>query len=154
MVLVDNYKFPSKDIDISLKEISYCISIPECIESNRVRLTPFIFSVHGDVFFSAFEATQELSRYLPYTSFRAFVDSMHVDPNAVLFAIVDKTKLREGGLRGYLAWIIGFIRSQSRDRNLTYSHPSIVPAYVYYDKCDRYYAQVLSESPIGGWPWI
>lgn len=127
MAFVNNYK-PPRNTDLILDKV--CIPLPTCLESERVELTPFVPSIHGGTFFPAFEAAPELSRYLPYTSFRAFVENMRSDSNSVLFAIIDKTKLHGwDGLRGCPAGVIGFINSSKDNLAIEISPIVILPSF-------------------------
>lgn len=99
-------------------DINYCLPLPVCLESDRIKLTPFIPSIHGETFFAAYDEAQgPLGQYLPislttYSKFLAYVEGVRVNPNSVLFAIIDKTKLNGGrGLNVCLAGIIGFLNT-------------------------------------------
>lgn len=94
------------------------------LQSARVRLTPFIPSLHAQPFFdAASSAHQDIFQYIPFTfpdlsTFLLFVeDFIHSDPSAVLFTIFVKTgsnQAQEASSQD-IAGIIGIIGASARD---------------------------------------
>jgi len=124
MSFVNSYRAPAPPIyseDANEPyDINFSIPIPSCLETSRVKLVPFTPSVHAKTFFSAFQpASVELSRYLPfsipnYPDFLNFVEWFRSNPNATLFAIIDKTKpRRDDVLEDNLAGVIGFLNAST-----------------------------------------
>jgi len=125
--IVNNYK-PSialpEDIRADAFRIPYdlncSIAVPTVLESDRVAIVPFVPSIHGEAFSEDFsKASAELSKYLPINigdtldDFVRFVEiRMRRWENAVLFAIIDKTKgptstriKPSGRIAGIIGWI-------------------------------------------------
>ncbi|CCM04978.1 uncharacterized protein FIBRA_07176 [Fibroporia radiculosa] len=93
----------------------------ESLESERVRLTPFIPSVHGQLYWDNVSAHHdELFRHYPIThgslaEFLAYVEKYYRrNPEFVMFAIIDKTRCDDahpvlGG--GSMAGVIALLRT-------------------------------------------
>jgi hypothetical protein len=83
-------------------DLNCSIAVPTILENERVAIVPFVPSIHAEPFFEEFnKANAELSKYLPIVigdtldDFVRFVEiRMRRWENAVLFAIIDKTKPR------------------------------------------------------------
>ncbi|KAG6907689.1 hypothetical protein DXG01_007792 [Tephrocybe rancida] len=110
------------------------LPLPPTLETIRVQLTPFIPSVHGEVFYSSYSSTPELGQYFPvaltpYPTFLSFVeDFMRSDPGNVLFAIIDKTK-GTGELKSRLAGIIGMVKCSPDNRAIEVGPVIVLPAF-------------------------
>ncbi|KAF9468080.1 acyl-CoA N-acyltransferase [Collybia nuda] len=122
MSVVNNYEPPRPPTESYLDpvepyDINFCLPIPASLETDRVKLAPFNPSIHGKPFFTAYDKAQDsLGQYLPislttYQKFLAYLEGVRVDPNAVLFAIIDKTRSNEGDLSACLAGVIGFLNT-------------------------------------------
>lgn len=102
-------------------DINFSIPLPPALETPRVKLTPFIPSIHAEPFFAAFSKNPELSRYLPisfptYPDLLTLLEDIRSDPNCLVFAIIDKTKEKENGDIGYsLAGMIGVLNCSSKN---------------------------------------
>jgi RimJ/RimL family protein N-acetyltransferase len=141
MSFTNNYKPPQKkeffsDPIIEPYDINYCLPLPAYLESSRVKLTPFIPSLHGETFFAAYDAAQDtLGQYLPvslltYQKFLAFVEGVRSDPNGILFAIIDKTKSNgEADLKASLAGVIGFLNTVKGNLAVEIAPVIILPAF-------------------------
>jgi RimJ/RimL family protein N-acetyltransferase len=103
-------------------DLNFSIPLPPTLETPRVKLTPFVPSIHGEPFFAAFHKDSELGRYLPvafptYPDLLLFLESfVRVDPNCITFAIIDKTKEQENkDLTHCLAGMIGVLNCSSKN---------------------------------------
>ena len=130
--VVNNYKPPivlpegiKEDAFRVPYDLNCSIAVPPILENERVAIVPFVPSIHGEAFFKEFnKASIELSRYLPLIigntldDFVRFVEiRMRRWENAVLFAIIDKTKAPiskddiynritpSGRIAGIIGWI-------------------------------------------------
>ncbi|KIJ19608.1 hypothetical protein PAXINDRAFT_68932 [Paxillus involutus ATCC 200175] len=80
-------------------DINFCFPAPE-LENERVKLTPFIPSLHADLFFQGSSPHPGLYQYLPFgpfTSAPSFTQELiqgRIAPNQsmILYAIIDKTR--------------------------------------------------------------
>ncbi|KII85015.1 hypothetical protein PLICRDRAFT_45119 [Plicaturopsis crispa FD-325 SS-3] len=79
-------------------DINYAFPLPLHLESDRVRLTPFIPSIHGHVHDEAVKGYEEelyrwISIDLSGDSFKRLTENyIRRNPNCILFAAIDKTK--------------------------------------------------------------
>jgi len=124
---VNNYK-PSTALPEAIRadafrvpyDLNCSIAVPTVLENGRVAIVPFVPSIHGEAFFEEFsKASAELCKYLPLNfggtldDFVGFVEiRMRRWENAVLFAIIDKTKdptsIRiqpSGRIAGIIGWV-------------------------------------------------
>lgn len=101
---------------------NFCFPVPEALESDRVKLVPFVPSVHSKAYADLSSTYREVYRYIPLGAFwdQAALDtyieqSFRVEPGWILFAIFDKTKPSETfGADGSLAGIIGYINTDPK----------------------------------------
>jgi len=126
MAWVNDYK-PPTPVSLSEAELygpePYDVNFtfplhPESLESDRVKLVPFIPRVHGEAHWDVMsQHYQTLYKYYAviHTTQEAFLSFLETDvrqhPETVLFAIIDKTKPDPGhpGLGGSLAGIVGML---------------------------------------------
>lgn len=79
-------------------DVNCIVPVPAALESERVKLVPFIPSIHSDPFYDIFrtDPTQEKHtafRFPTLDSFNFFVEYIiRRDPRALLFVVIDKTK--------------------------------------------------------------
>ncbi|KAJ7284984.1 hypothetical protein C8J57DRAFT_1051697 [Mycena rebaudengoi] len=112
--------------EASAFDVNFSYPLPESVlETARVKLTPFVPSIHGDQLLSKASAHPELARYLPV---RIDLDAIEThflsDPTSILFAIIDKTK-GENGLINNGDWVCD-ISSISRMRPLIIARRFVV----------------------------
>ncbi|RDB21746.1 hypothetical protein Hypma_010904 [Hypsizygus marmoreus] len=94
-------------------EPNFCFPVKD-LESERVKLTPFIPSKHADAFFALTRPSYEYVPFGPYATADEFVSILvegriHPNPESVLFAVYDKTKAPETGVPdGAIAGAIGY----------------------------------------------
>ncbi|KAF5380134.1 hypothetical protein D9615_006189 [Tricholomella constricta] len=135
-------KFSTRFVDASFPDdcsaesnVNFNVPLPSSLETPRINLTPFIPSVHGELFFSAFEIAPELGQYLPiafpsYPEFLSFFEEyIRSDDGGVLFAIIDKTKGGDGDLKTQLAGIIGILNCSPRNRAAEIGPVIVLPAF-------------------------
>ncbi|KAG6811116.1 hypothetical protein H0H92_008916 [Tricholoma furcatifolium] len=115
--------------------VNFNIPLPATLETPRIKLTPFIPSIHGETFFSGYASAPELGRYLPFTlpTYQAllsfFEEIVQPDPGRVWFAIIDKTKDRNEDLQTCLAGVIGLLRCVPSNRAVEIGPVVILPAF-------------------------
>ncbi|KAG6811115.1 hypothetical protein H0H92_008915 [Tricholoma furcatifolium] len=115
--------------------VNFNIPLPATLETPRIKLTPFIPSIHGETFFSGYASAPELGRYLPVTlpNYQAFLsyfqEMIQSDPARVLLAIIDKTRDRNEDLEMCLAGIIGLQRCVPSHRATEIGPVVILPAF-------------------------
>ncbi|KAF6752975.1 hypothetical protein DFP72DRAFT_902992 [Ephemerocybe angulata] len=81
---------------------NFCFPVPEALESDRVKLVPFVPSLHSKAYADLSSTYREVYRYIPLGAFwdQAALDtyieqSFRVEPGWILFAVFDKTKPSE-----------------------------------------------------------
>lgn len=118
MAFINSYK-PAVLSQASFKgpyDVNSNIHVPPYLETERIKLVPFLPSTHAVPFFKAYHADPSLEHYLPgnwptIDSFCAGLSFVQADPTIVLFVVIDKTKPNhETDLEGSLAGMIGIIK--------------------------------------------
>ncbi|KAG6805244.1 hypothetical protein H0H92_016131, partial [Tricholoma furcatifolium] len=117
--------------------VNFNIPLPATLETPRIKLTPFIPSIHGEAFFSGYASAPVLGRYLPITLYTYqeflsfFEDIIHSDAASVLFAIIDKAKEKDsnGDLKTCLAGIIGVLKCIPGNRTIEIGPVIVLPAF-------------------------
>ncbi|KAK7462309.1 hypothetical protein VKT23_007910 [Stygiomarasmius scandens] len=112
---------PSANQDHSSERDNFCFPIPDVLENDRVKLVPFIPSVHADKV-AASSKEDRLWKYLPYGPFghgadlvqRFWEPAFRGNPSQLLFVAFDKTKPDENG-QPSLAAIMGYINTAKGD---------------------------------------
>ncbi|GLB39356.1 putative acetyltransferase (GNAT) [Lyophyllum shimeji] len=114
--------------------VNFNVPLPSVLETPRVKLTPFIPSLHGEIVFATYSKTPELGQYLPisfpaYQDFVSFIENfMQAGQDNVLFAIIDKAK-DEADPQMSLAGIIGIVHCNPRNRAAEIGPVIILPAF-------------------------
>ncbi|KAJ7755143.1 acyl-CoA N-acyltransferase [Mycena metata] len=83
------------------------------LETSRVKLTPFLPHVHTDQLLSVLAANPEMERFLPIRITAEAIDAVGLDPESILFAVIDKTK----GPHGAFAGTVGLLHASSQNRS-------------------------------------
>ncbi|GLB42674.1 putative acetyltransferase (GNAT) domain containing protein [Lyophyllum shimeji] len=97
-----NFCFPAKDL-----------------ESDRVKLTPFLPSKHADAFYAIPRPSYDYLPFGPFDTVDEFISDflearIHAEQSCMLFAVYDKTKASETGKAdGALAGAIGFCNASA-----------------------------------------
>jgi len=162
MAHTNSYRSPeNQDIvipsDDQVYDLNFCLPVPGSLESERVRLVPFVASfhqyvwsscsqsfrsfqpaVHFDQYFQGVRDHPELFTYLPYGPFtttgeaRIFLeDYIRSKTGALLFTILDRTK--RDVLRpcqgGTFAGVIAYINTFPEQLSTEIGHVCILPAW-------------------------
>ncbi|EAU81541.1 hypothetical protein CC1G_12760 [Coprinopsis cinerea okayama7 len=84
-------------------DVNFCFPVPRKLENERLKLVPFVPSIHLQPFFTLCTQHPSIFTYLPYGPFHTLSScsewlehEIQQDPGRVLFAIYDKTR-RQGG---------------------------------------------------------
>ncbi|KAG5645310.1 hypothetical protein DXG03_006499 [Asterophora parasitica] len=94
-------------------DVNFCFPVKD-LESERVKLTPFVPSKHAEALYALPQPTYDYLPYGPFATSADFVTSLiegRIDPDrgSCLFAVFDKTKAPERGQAdGALAGVIGY----------------------------------------------
>ncbi|KAG8906504.1 hypothetical protein FRB99_006724, partial [Tulasnella sp. 403] len=105
MAFVNNYQAQAKEtvassVDGQPIDLNFCLPIPAELSSARVKLVPFVPSLHAKQYLEGVSRHPELYTYLGYGPFNAtdpapfydwFETRMRSDPGTLLFAIIDRT---------------------------------------------------------------
>ena len=111
---------------------------PELLETDRVKLVPFIPRIHGKHFWSQVEAAPDLLRYYPsaWTSLEAFLQYhegyVRRDSAHVLLTIIDKTRPDDAHPEfdgGSLAGVIGLYNSSAANLSTEIAFVVVLPAF-------------------------
>ncbi|KAF8149436.1 acyl-CoA N-acyltransferase [Crassisporium funariophilum] len=139
MAFVNSYKPPQVTVDISFKnpyDINSLLPVPTQLDSDRVRLVPFIPAVHAAPFHKAYIQDPNLGRYLPvlweeFDSMLTFIESfIRSSPGSALFAIIDKTRPdADAQSSGSIAGMIGWQNGSMSNLSLEVGPVVILPAF-------------------------
>jgi len=116
-------------------DVNSNIPVPPFLETDRVKVVPFLPSTHAVPFFTACHADPSVERYLPMSwptieSFYDLLTFVQADPAYVLFAIIDKTKPNyDTDLEGSLAGMIGVIKCSPSQLSAELGPVVILPAF-------------------------
>lgn len=144
MSFVNDYQPPAPPTPVTTSEgpydINFVFATPAVLETDRVKLVPFIPSLHAEPYFYPSIADPELSRYLPVTftelsEYLIFVEYwFRRESSNMLFAIIDKTKQTAGdddaeSLKNSVAGMIGLIHASPRDHLIEIGPVVVLPAF-------------------------
>ncbi|KAG8969047.1 hypothetical protein FRC03_004721 [Tulasnella sp. 419] len=119
-------------------DLNFCFLVPDEIQSERVKLVPFIPSSHTEQYLLGTKDHPELYRYLPYGPFKdkedfyCFIqERIATDPGTVLFAIIDKTKPdpERPVQGGTFAGVIAYLNTLPLHLSTEIGHLLILPAW-------------------------
>ncbi|KDN42753.1 hypothetical protein RSAG8_06507, partial [Rhizoctonia solani AG-8 WAC10335] len=108
------------------------------LESDRLKLVPFVPSVHGQAFFEGMKPHPELVEYLPWNPFNTlhefeihFERLIRSDPTWCVFAALDKSKLGPDQVETAHALVgtIGYLRASPELASVEIGYVIILPAY-------------------------
>lgn len=99
-------------------DVNFCFPVKE-LENERIKLTPFIPSIHAEPYFEGTKDHPEIYEYLPlgpYTSSseivdQVFVPSVQPDPGVIVFSVLDKTRLLPESGEPRFAGMIGLLHT-------------------------------------------
>ncbi|KAH6913110.1 acyl-CoA N-acyltransferase [Coprinopsis sp. MPI-PUGE-AT-0042] len=141
MAFINNFKPPQVQPILEAEEGPYDINfnqpIPEKLESDKVRLVPFVPSIHAKPFHATYSKYQaDVERYLPvtwktYSDLLTFSEYMvRQDPASCLFVVIDRTKPNDGeNLEESIAGVIGYIHSSPSNRAVELGPVVILPPW-------------------------
>ncbi|KAK2463396.1 hypothetical protein APHAL10511_004482 [Amanita phalloides] len=138
-LFVNNYK-PSARQGVSLKDLtdsSFVLPVPESIETERVKLVPFVPSVHAEAWYTVALQNPGYADYVPYRLATPddiqvyYLEQIHNNPQRTLFAIIDKTRGAPDGRvsDGAIAGIIGAIDCMPQDLKVEIGPVFVFPAF-------------------------
>ncbi|KAG6907691.1 hypothetical protein DXG01_007794 [Tephrocybe rancida] len=115
-------------------DVNFNIPLPRALENTRVKLTPFIPSVHGDAFYSGYASAPDLGRYLPfvfttYPIFLSYIEFVRSDPASVLLAIIDKTQGNGDVKPLCVAGVVGLMNCSPGNRSVEVGPGIILPSF-------------------------
>ncbi|EUC65703.1 GNAT family acetyltransferase, putative [Rhizoctonia solani AG-3 Rhs1AP] len=112
MTFVNNYVPPPPKAPVTLPDpskpydINFCFPVKD-LETERVKVTPFIPHLHANALFNAIVANPEVMRYMPFSTpatleeFEIFCEAtFRLDSGRCMFVILDKAKLAPGDETG------------------------------------------------------
>ena len=114
-------------------DINWMMPLHEAtLESDRVKLTPFIPSLHAKEYVEQVAAHPELHRYIPVDmssldkTLTVFEQLMRQQPTNVLFAIIDKG---QGGHSRAMAGVIGLLHASTTNLSAEMAWVLVFPAF-------------------------
>ncbi|EAU85386.1 hypothetical protein CC1G_07080 [Coprinopsis cinerea okayama7 len=143
MAFVNNYKAPTIEPIVSIPEgeydVNFCAPLPPSgsLESDKVRLVPFIPSLHAAAFHKAYsQHSDEIEKYLPISwkslpeLLTGFEYMIRRDPSSIVFAIIDRTKPNDGGnVEESIAGIIGYLNTSTRNLSTEIGPVVVLPSW-------------------------
>jgi len=100
----------------SAKDDNFCFPIPDALETEKLRLVPFIPSLHAEAIINATDVdTWHYLTFGPFTSAKEFIDlfyevRIHQNNESTYFVGLDKTRLNSNG-EPTPAGLTGYIRA-------------------------------------------
>jgi RimJ/RimL family protein N-acetyltransferase len=142
MAFINSYKPPTprksflSTLQDSPYDINFALPLPATLETERVKLIPFIPSQHAERFFDRSNG-HDLFRRTPVSAttldeLLGFVEEwMRADPAHVLLLIIDKTKAdpADHDLGGSMAGIIGLVHSSKLNLSTEIGPVVILPPF-------------------------
>ncbi|KAJ3530990.1 hypothetical protein NMY22_g8340 [Coprinellus aureogranulatus] len=117
------------------REFNFCYPVPDVLQNHRIKLVPFVPSVHLEPYFAASKPHPEVYKYLPWGPFpttSSLAESIQVrfqqEPGWLLFAIFDKTTPSADG-QGSLAGIMSYQYSSPVNLCTEIGAAIVLPAY-------------------------
>ncbi|KAJ7170683.1 acyl-CoA N-acyltransferase [Mycena crocata] len=110
-------------------DVNFSQPIPASgLETSRVKLTPFLPHVHGPEFHAQIAANPIIEKFLPISLAPASLDTLfRVDPDSVLFAVIDKPK---NALAGVIALVHTSAQNLSTEIACVICFPAFQRTYV------------------------
>lgn len=118
-------------------DTNFCFPVRE-LESERVKLTPFIPDLHADLYFQGSAAYPDLYEYIPWETFtstsdfvKQVIDSrVRPDTGVVLYAIIDKTRISTSpSSSANFAGIIGYMNTSPANLSTEIGYAIILPPF-------------------------
>ncbi|KAH7925793.1 acyl-CoA N-acyltransferase [Leucogyrophana mollusca] len=114
-------------------DVNFCFPIRE-LENERVKLTPFVPSVHAEPFHLGSAPHQELWQFLPFGPFsdttsllKELIEGrIQPDPAIVLFAIIDKTRPPS---ESPLAGVLGYLNTSQANLSTEIGFVIVLPPF-------------------------
>lgn len=142
MSFVNNYKpkptqkGPSKSESEGPYDINWSFALPPALETKRVKLVPFIPSLHMQPFANAIKDHPQLFQYMPLAledpnEFQWLVELLRADSTSILFCIIDKTTpdASRPELGGSMAGLIGLYTTSAQNLTTEIGPVIVAPAF-------------------------
>ncbi|KAG1769083.1 acyl-CoA N-acyltransferase [Suillus placidus] len=123
----------------SAYDTNFCFPVRE-LESERVKLTPFIPDLHADLYFQGSAAHPDLYEFIPWETFtntsdfvKQVIDSrVRPDTGVVLYAVIDKTRTSTStspSSSANFAGIIGYMNTSPANLSTEIGYAIILPPF-------------------------
>ncbi|KAF8705572.1 acyl-CoA N-acyltransferase, partial [Rhizoctonia solani] len=106
------------------------------LESDKLKLVPFVPSIHGQALVEGMKPHPELLQYLPWDPFDTlhefelhFEQRIRSDPTWMVYALLDKSKIIPGQVHGQLAGTIGYLRASPETASVEIGYVIVLPSY-------------------------
>lgn len=107
------------------------------LQTAKVKLVPFIPSIHAVPFYTAATKTPDTMRFIPFTfhtinDFLAHAEGFRSKPDYLMLAIIDKSKLEQGGgieEEDCVAGILGLLGMSKVKRSVEFGPVIVLPEY-------------------------
>ncbi|KAH7915772.1 hypothetical protein BJ138DRAFT_1122298 [Hygrophoropsis aurantiaca] len=124
-------------------DVNFCFQVRE-LENARVKLTPFIPSIHAEPFYQG--SSPEIYRFLPFGPYpdaqsfvKDFIETrVHPDPAIIIYSIFDKTRPAppssfpssdSSAIPYALAGVIGYLNARPTNLSIEIGFVMILPAF-------------------------
>jgi len=138
-LFVNNYKPQEASSTEPITKPNFILPVPECIETSRVKLVPFVPSVHVEPWHAVILQNPTFMQYVPYkldtlddilVFYRTII---HDNPQHLSFAIIDKTGAaandNSAPADGTMAGIIGAVDCIPQHLKVEIGPVIVFPAY-------------------------
>ncbi|PFH52969.1 hypothetical protein AMATHDRAFT_1701 [Amanita thiersii Skay4041] len=136
---INTYKPPSKGsfkpIYDDPYDINFVLPIPEVIETERIKLVPFIPRIHAEAYMAGIRVNPGFAPYFAFTldtreQLNEFLHGViQVDPASALFAIIDKSKSEREDLFKCMAGVVGVLQCSPVTRSVEIGPVVVLPAF-------------------------
>lgn len=120
-------------------DTNFCFPVRE-LESERVKLTPFIPDLHADLYFQGSAPHPDLYEFIPWENFtdasdfvKQVIDSrVRPDTGVILYAVIDKTRTSTAGSSpssANFAGIIGYMNTSTANLSTEIGYAIILPPF-------------------------
>ncbi|KAG6333742.1 hypothetical protein ID866_5343 [Astraeus odoratus] len=120
-------------------DVNFCFPVKE-LENDRLKLTPFIPSLHAQLFYDGIVEHPQVFNYMstgPWSTFDDFLEdyienTFRKDPSRVLFAIIDKTRTPSPGTlpsKADFAGALSYINTSSVNLTTEIGYIVILPPF-------------------------
>ncbi|TFK28127.1 acyl-CoA N-acyltransferase [Coprinopsis marcescibilis] len=117
-------------------DINFNTPLPEKLETDKIRLVPFVPSIHAKHFHTVYNQHPELGTYFPFvwTEYSWFLTMFyayfHAKPEHLPMIIIDRTKGNDGdNIEESMAGMIGYMNSDTHRKSIEIGPVIVFPSW-------------------------